>query len=202
MVDLGKLRNIFHRKSIDERIEEAFASQERESFSKKVWEANLKAQQKLRSEIPAAAKALVKRPEERYNPYYPGIYEGPHGNPHEEGALTKQMEHEAQPRSEFGRFDEDFKAERSKIVETQEHEDLSKSPNVSTGPAHFSELSKAPVFPIEEKTPAALSRESSDMEGIGRNDLKEVMDELREIREQNAVILERLRALERKLERV
>lgn len=197
---LGKLKNIFHRKSIDERIEEAFSSQPRESFSKKVWEANIQAQQKLRSEVPEMAKAVLKRPEERYNPYFPGIYDAPHGNPHEEGPLSKDFDKPSttQRKSEFGRFDEDAMNHSAEWDETSEKQlmEAAKMPTLNA------DVNRLPSFPIDEKS-TRMSMAGEDRPALAeRENIREIMDELREIREQNAVILERLRALERKLDRM
>ncbi len=206
MVTIGigdKFKNLLHRKSIDEKVEEAFSSTGRESFSKKVWEANMQAQQKMRTEVPATAKAFLKRPEERYNPYYPGTYEGPYGSPHEEGPMTKDFDKVAPQRSEFGRFDEDMHAELSTSFEQSPSEPITSGTQTEIPSPRevVSDINRPVSLPAHTHHPQ-LMHSKKDTEGIiTLSDIREVMDELREIREQNAVILEKLRAIERKLEK-
>lgn len=192
-----KFKNLLHRKSIDERVDEAFsASTGRESFSKKVWEANLQAHQKLRAEVPSMAKSFIKRPEERYNPYYPGVYEGPHGNPHEEGPLTTDFDR-AQPRSEFGRFDEDMRIEQNQPSGEMAHGNMVLS--------HHTQNIQPPRVDTPMLTPdmghaAYPSQKPESRPHISNSDMRELMEELRGIREQNAIIIEKLKTIERKLE--
>lgn len=194
----SKFKGLLHRKSIDERVEEAFSSTGRESFSKRVWEANIQAQQKLRETVPAAAKTLVKRPEERYNPYYPGVYDAPYGNPHEEGPLTKNFD-VTPAKNDFGRFDED--SLNQTVTQNNIAEVESTLPHERAQPKLPETVSTPQVtLPVNENIGTNdLKKKSEGLMSL--SDLREVMEELREIREQNAVILEKLRAIERKLTR-
>ncbi len=151
------------------------------SFSKRIWEAHNKAEERLRSEAPKFAKAFFTRPEERANPHYPPVFQGPFGDPTKEGPLTRD-------------FDERFLRERSDNIETSEKTSFQNEPIQNSFERNQKKWEINQSFDYSNQ----YNNQKNEYK-INNDPWRIIMEELQRIREQNAVIIEKLSSIERKL---
>lgn len=156
------------------------------SFSKHIWEAHKNAEEKFRTETPKFAKAFFTRPEERVNPHYPPVFQGPFGDPTKEGPLTKDL-------------DERFFREHGDLERGMEGMQNSANKN---GFGMEGKWGREQNFGYPEYSNSSNDYFSSSSERYNKRDeepWKMILEELQRIREQNAVIIEKLSSIERRL---
>ncbi len=157
------------------------------SFSKHIWEAHKNAEERFRTETPKFAKAFFTRPEERANPHYPPVFQGPFGDPTKEGPLTRD-------------FDERFFRERGNFERRQEE---MRNNREQGGFGIDEKWEKGQNFGYPEYSNSSGNDYfSGSSERYSKRDdepWKMILEELQRIREQNAVIIEKLSSIERRL---
>ncbi len=193
---LSELTSKFKRKSIDDKIEEVLGSANKghvaqESFSSTFSQLNAQAADRFRNELSGMGRALFTRAEERFDTNYPAIERAPFGDASEEGPLTRNFD-EAHFRNNA------LRNSATTVPEPHGNEKAQPPSTMEGGFSHTSPSFENNTFPARTSGNYYASSKNSTQH-LGSPDLNTIINELHTIREQNAVILERLKRIEEML---
>ncbi len=193
---LSELTSKFKRKSIDDKIEEVLGSANKEhrtqeSFSSTFSQLNAQAADRFRNEVSGIGRSLFTRAEERFDVNYPAIERAPFGDASEEGPLTRNFDE--------AHFHNNALLNSATTVPDPRGNEKAQPPSITeVGFSHASASFENNTFSARTSGNYHASSKNST-QYLSSPDLNTIINELHAIREQNAVILERLKRIEEML---
>ncbi len=220
---LGGITSKFKRKSLDQKIDEALKSQSSTNrmsdFSSTFSQLNKNAAERFRSEVSGAGKAMFTRAEERFDSNYPAIEKAPFGDMTQESPLTRDFD-KFPSGDNFQSGFERMETKREPAAPMEENPFMHAATSMPSLPE---ENNAQPQPPFQQESARSFSTtevsshpgvETRARESFGETslplssphptsttqaDISAVLRELQAIREQNAVILEKLKRIEERL---